>query len=237
MNHITHVTRQSSWMTGRWLLGLLGSLVLGSLPGGTADARGSAPVEIPGQITFQDGQLTARFGGASLWQVMAEVARLSGVQVRWMDTAVKERALSVEFYNLTLAEGVRRMLRAHNVLLVYTPSGEGTRLTQIWIASREDGGLPGRDRPSAPPVLPPPTIEEPAATMEQSMAGTEPPLEALIQIATEEADLAARLNAIGALGNHAPHDARIREFLEDLADHDSHPQVRDTASMLLGGGR
>jgi hypothetical protein len=236
-HHSTRMSRQSSWAPGRWLLGILGSLVLGSLPGGAADALGSAPVDAPGEITFQDRQLTARIGAASLWQVMAEVTRLSGAQVRWMDAKVREQAVSVEFRDLALAEAVRRLLRATNFLLVYTSSGEDARLTQIWIASREDGGLPGRQRPPASPGPLPPPADEPAAAIEEPAAAVEVPLETLIQTATDDADLAARLSAIGELGSHAPHEAGVRDLLEDLANHDPNPQVRDAAAMLLGGGR
>lgn len=231
------MTRQSSLALGGWLLVLLGSLLLGSSPGGPADARGSGPGEIPGQITFRDGRLTARFGGASLRHVMAEVSRLSGVQVRWMDAAVGAQAISVEFRDLTLAEAVKHLLRATNFLLVYALHDEGTQLTQIWIASREDGGLSGRHRPPAPPVPVPPAAEGPAADVEESIASAEAPLEALMQAATDEADLAVRLHAIGELGSHTPHDVRVKDLLQGLADHDPDPQVRDAASMLLAGGR
>ena len=87
--------------------------------------------------------------------------------------------MSVEFTALPLADGVRRLLRATNFLLVYVPSNEGTRLTQIWIASRGDGGPPGRDRSPAPHAPPLPAAEEPAAAVEQS-------LEAPMETATGE---------------------------------------------------
>jgi hypothetical protein len=236
MHHATRRARLSSGALGHGLWGLLVSLVLGNLPAGAADALDSPPVDVPGQLMFQDGQLTAHIRGASLRQVMAEVARLSGVQVRWMDAAVGEQAVSVEFHNLALAEAVRHLLRATNFLLVYAPHGEGTRLTQIWLASRGEGtGPPVLNQPSGPKVPVPqvqtaPVAEAPAEDSKQS-------LEALSETAMGAADLAARLSAIDELGRHAPADARIRELLMDLADHDPHPQVRDAASMLLGGGR
>jgi hypothetical protein len=130
------------------------------------------------------------------------------------------------------------MLRATNFLLVYAPRDEGTRLTQIWIASRDDSSRPlGDDLRPALPVLLPPAVEEPAAAMKEPVPAVELPLEALIQAATDEANLAARLDAIRALGRHASHDARVQDLLEHLANHDPRPQVRDAAAMLLGGGR
>jgi hypothetical protein len=126
---------------------------------------------------------------------------------------------------------VRRILRARNFRLWYAPGDEGTRLTQIWIASREKGGgSPGHHWQPVPRVPPPPTAAAPADVVN-------PSIETLMQTATSDADLAARLSAIGELGSHAQHDDRVMEILADLADHDHNPQVRDAASMLLDGGR
>jgi hypothetical protein len=237
MNQAPLTTRRPPGICGRWVRVVLLGCALWGAPVPTPQALGATTRKIPGQMTFHDGQLTARIATAPLRQVMAEVSRLSGVQVRWMDAAVGEQAVSVECRDLALAEAVRRMLRATNFLFVYAPRNEGVRLTQIWIASREDGGPPGRHRPPAPPVPRPPTADEPAAAIEEPAAAVALSRETLIQTATDEADLAARLSAIGALGSHAPEDARVRELLADLADHDPNPQVRDAAAMALDGGR
>lgn len=229
MNRSTLTTRRQPWTLGWWLRGFLIGCALWSAPIPTPSALGSTPVGIPGQITLQDGKLTARIATVPLRQVMEEISRLSGAQVRWMDSVVREQTVSVEFTALPLSEAVRRILRTRNFLLWYAPRDESTQLTQIWIASREEaGGQPGRHRPPAPSGPPPPTATEPAEAVE-------PPLDALIETVTGEADLAARLSAIGDLGRYAPQDARVREILADLADHDSNPQVRDAASTLLGG--
>ena len=188
-------------------------------------------------MTFHDGQLTASIATAPLRQVIGEISHLSGVQVRWMDAAVGEQAVSVEFRDLGLVEAVRRLLRATNFLLVYAPLDEDTRLTQISIASREDGGLPERHRPPAPPAPLPPTADEPAAAPEEPATAEELSLETLIETTTDEADLATRLSAIGALGSYVQHDARVRDIMKDLANHDPNPQVRDAAAMLLEGAR
>jgi hypothetical protein len=237
MNYAPLTTRRPLGLRGGWVRGLLLGCALWSAPVPTLQACGATTREIPGQMTFHDGQLTARIATAPLRQVIEEISHLSGVQVRWMDAAVGEQAVSVEFRDLALSEAVRRLLRATNFLLVYAPHDEGTRLTQIWIASREDGGLPGRHQPPAPPVPLPPTVDERAAAIEEPAAAVALSLEMLMQTATGEADLAARLSAIGELGSHAPDDARVQQLLADLADHDPNPQVRDAAAMLLGGGR
>jgi hypothetical protein len=187
MNQAPLTTRRPSGVRGGWLRGILLGCALWSAPLSTPPG-----VDIPGQLTVHDGQLTARIATAPLRQVMEGISQLSGVQVRWMDAEVGEQAISVECRDLALAEAVRRMLRATNFLLVYAPRDEGTRLTQIWIASREDSTRPlGDDRRPALPAPLPPTAEEPAAAMKEPAAAVEPPLEALIQAATDEANLAA----------------------------------------------
>ena len=216
MKHISLIARPSSWAPGRWPCGILVSLVVGSIPVCAPYALGSPPVNFPGEITVQDGKLTAHIVGASLQHVFEEVSRLSGAQVRWIDAESREQAVSVEFTALPMADGVRRLLRATNFLLVYIPSNEGTRLTQIRIASRGDGGPPGRDRSPAPHAPPLPAAEEPAAAVEQS-------LEAPMETATGDAEMASRLSAIEELSSAVPQDARVREILWDLADHDPHP--------------
>jgi hypothetical protein len=229
MNRSTLTTRRLPWTLGCWLQGILIGCVFWSAPIPTPDALASPPVDVPGQLLFQDGKLAARVAMVPLRQVMEEIGRLSGAQVRWMDAEVGEQMVSIEFTALPLSEAVRRILSARNYLLWYAPHNEGTQLTQIWIASRRDGGgQPTLNRQPAPPLPPPPTAEEPVGAVD-------PPLEALMQTATGDADLASRLSAIEELGSATPQDARVRQILADLADHDSNPQVRDAASTMLGG--
>ena len=138
MERLAGIARWSSWVPGCWLLGILVSLVIGSVPVCPAHALGSTSVDVPGQFTFHE--LTARIVGASLQQAMAEMTRLSRVEVRWMDAAVREQVVWVEFTALPLSDAGRRILREINLLFWYAHSDEGTRLTQLWIASREAGG-------------------------------------------------------------------------------------------------
>ena len=228
MKHITHRARWSCLAPGQWLLDILVNLLLGSIPVCAPYARSATTVDFPGLLTLQDGKLTARIMGASLWHVMEEVTRLSGGQVQWMDSRVREQAVLVEFTVFPLSDAVWRLLGETNFLLVYAPRDEGTPLTQIWIASREKArGQPGRNRPPAALVPPPPTAEELAEAVEQ-------PLDPLIQTATGDADPASRLAAIGDLGNYAQQDASVRGSLADLTNNDSDQQAQDAASPMLG---
>jgi hypothetical protein len=66
--------------------------------------------------------------------VRAELSRLSGAQVRWLN-ASGERPVSVDFTALPLDEALRRLLDPYNFVLLYTADGERSALTQIWISA------------------------------------------------------------------------------------------------------
>jgi hypothetical protein len=133
--------------TGGWLSGLLVSLTLSSVFGGTAWTASPAAIPFPGSLTFQDGKLAARVTAAPLWQVMEEVGRLSGVQILWLNQK-SEDPVSVEFSPLSLTEALQRLLGGRNFLLLYSSVAENSRLTQIWISSGgQDAEQPRRAQP------------------------------------------------------------------------------------------
>src|SRR5262249_55155716 len=106
---------------------------------GAAYARDPAP----GQISVQDGKLSAQISATSVRQVMEEVSRLSEARVRWLNGQTEEKLVSVEFTALPMAEALRRILGERSFLLFYTPTKEGAKLTDIWIASGTASGQPG----------------------------------------------------------------------------------------------
>lgn len=249
MKHATLLVKRSSWTPGRWLLGMLISLVLGSIPVCAASPGNPEAEDVSEQITFQDGKLTARIVRAPLRQMMEEISRLSGVQVRWLDAEVREQAVSVEFTALSLPEAIRRILSTTNFLLVSTAGSGGTQLAQIWIAARGDGiEQPAHPRQTVAHVQPTPSAGEAAPDMEppheaehqtslntaQAAPDVQQAPEALLQLAMSAAELGTRLHAIESVGRYAREDPRVRAVLADLAHNDANPQVRDVASMVLG---
>src|SRR5262245_19422849 len=126
MNHTPLRIRRLPGRRAWWMRGILLGCALWGAPGPMPQVYGPTTRGVPGQMTFHNGQLTARIATAPLRQVMTEISQLSGVQVRWMDAAVGEQAVSVECRNLALAEAVRRLLRATNFLLIFASSGEDT---------------------------------------------------------------------------------------------------------------
>lgn len=201
MQRSRQTVKWPSWVPGCSLLGVLVSLALGG-PWGAANALGSAPLSTPGGITLRDGRLTAHLHGVPLRQVMADVSRRGAVQVRWLDAGVGEQEVSAAFTDLPLPEALKRMLRGTNFMFFYTSPREGLRLTQIWIASRGEGG--------GPPAL----TEGPAE-------GTAQPFEGAIQTTLGAEELASRLNALEQLGRRAEEDARVSGILSPLGHSDT----------------
>jgi hypothetical protein len=226
MKYAMLIARRASRMLGRWLLGILMGLTPGTVLVGTASALGPVAATFPGQLTFQGGKLTARVMGASLRQVMEEVSRLSGAQVRWLNQNGEE-LVSVEFTDLSFSEALRRILREKNFLLFYTATGRETRLAQIWISSG------GKAEEQLVLKRQPTPQEETTAVVQEPSEDVAPPLEILIQTAVSDEDHSLRLSAIESLGEHAQENLRVREILSHLAHNDSNPQVRDIASAML----
>jgi hypothetical protein len=233
------IARRSSWTPGRWLCSLLVSLIVGNASVRTAYPLDPAAVNFPGKIMLQDGKLTARFAATPLWQVMAEVSKLSGAEVFWLSQGGEE-PVSADFTALPFSEALQRILGKNNFLLFYTSIGEEGRLTQIWISSRGIGkGHPMRELPpglamTAPPL---PAVDPASQGGEAVAAGQEPidamPLETVIQTAMNDDDLSVRLEAIARLKQDAQEDPRVKVTLSHIARNDSDPQVRDAASNAL----
>jgi hypothetical protein len=226
MKRLPSMMRRSLITPACWLHGVLVSLVLSTGPAGTAYAFGSAAMTLPGQIALQDGKLTAHLTAAPLHQVMEEVSRLSGAQVRWLSSQ-EEKLVSVEFHALPFPEALRRILGETNFLLFYVSEGMNTKLTQIWISSKEIGREPSE------------FIHLPASqrenTTERQAAPDAMSVDTLIQTAVSALDPFVRVEAIARLGEHAPADPKVEGILSHLASNDSSPQVRAAASEVLAG--
>ena len=97
---------------------------------------------LPGTLTLRDGKVSAQLNAVPLGQVMAEVSRLSGVQVVWVDDTSRLRPVSVGFTNLPLLRALDRLLGETNFMLFYTGDPRNTKLTHIWIAAQRQRAEP-----------------------------------------------------------------------------------------------
>jgi hypothetical protein len=180
-----------------------------------------------GQIIFQNEQLTTTITTTPLREIMEELHRVSGVQVRWLD-AEGEEPVSMNFVALPLSKAIPRLLRERNFLLFYSSTGEGARLTQVWISSRKTGRgqMEGTQHPLSPEQSPPPSADDAAEE------GIVPP-DMLLQIALYDRGLSARLEAIAQLEGYSHQDPRVVAALSHLADNDHESQVREAATAVL----
>jgi hypothetical protein len=89
-----------------------------------------------------------------LLEALAEVSRLSHIDIVWLSSEGQEELVTVEFTGLSLPEGLERLLQRKNFLLFYVPQPSGPRVTQLWIASNRQP-----TKPLAPTkvVVPPPS--------------------------------------------------------------------------------
>jgi hypothetical protein len=193
----------------------------------TVHALDSAPARLAGQIAFQSEQLTTTITTASLREVMEEISRVSGVQIRWLD-AEGEEPVSVSFVALPLSEAIQRLLGERNFLLFYSSTKEGAHLTQIWISSQKTGGKRLAITPPPLSQQQPPAPSADSATEE----GIVPP-DMLLHIALYDRGLSARLEAIAQLEEYSHQDPRITAALSHLVDTDTELQVREAAAAVL----
>jgi len=219
-------SRPFSWMPALWLgLLLTGELLLASAVTGA----------LPGLIALHEGKLSVQVADAPLWQVLAEVGRLSHTHIVWLNGEGKERQISVEFTDLPLAEGLDRILRHRNFVLFYAQAPAEERLTQIWVSSDQDTGQPPVPPPEASAKTPP-SPEGAAGQAESAPVPAGEVMQEVTQIATSDPNLSMRANAIAYLGAHAQDDPQVKETLEQIANSDTNVRIRKAAAEALQGG-
>src|SRR5262245_49417924 len=128
-----------------------------ALPAGSLRAADEPPAAAadapPGrQITYKDDTLTVRLADVLVSEVLEEIGRQAGAEIR--GGVVAERVVSTEFEAVPLPEALHRLLGDQNFALVY---GEGDHLRVIKL-------LGGPQQVTKPPATPgaPPTPAAPA---------------------------------------------------------------------------
>ena len=92
----------TSWFSrrlSRWYYGILTGLIISGLSIHTTHALDSVAVNLAGKIMFHNEQLTTTVTATPLQQVMEEISKVSGVQIRWLDSGGEE-PVSVHFVAL-----------------------------------------------------------------------------------------------------------------------------------------
>lgn len=222
-----HEMRRLLRMIRQGLYSVFFSVILGNEPINAAGAVTPEVKILPGTVTIQGEQISAKINAAPLQQVLAEISRVSGSRVLWLGQS-EETLVSVEFPRLPLSEGMKRILGERNFLLFYTSEKKGRKLSQVWISSRERGGQPfivnTEEIQKSDVPLPPPDSANPRTETESAT---------LIQIALHDPDPFVRLNAVTQLGGYAPEDLGVQTILAQVGQNDIDSRVKETAMQIL----
>src|SRR5262245_42865592 len=76
----------------------------------------------PRLISLHEGKLSVHVTELPLREVLAEVSRLGHTEIVWLSSEGQEELVSVEFADLSLLEGLERILQRKNFSLVLCPS-------------------------------------------------------------------------------------------------------------------
>jgi hypothetical protein len=192
-----------------WLAGC--SLALPLIEWSAAAAQ-DAPAHI--SATMREGRVTLAARDASLRAVLAEFGRASGIEIHLEPSVAAEESTTIAFDRMAPEDGLRRLLRAKNFILVY--SGSALAEVRAYPEGRN------ADAPPAPPARSP---RLPARS-------ARPPVGTEADSTSEEAARreAVRLRA-QALGHPDP-DERAAGLAELAAGDDEHLALRTAANVL-----
>src|SRR3989304_2354466 len=70
-------------------------------------------------IKFSNGQLSAKLKNSPLEKVLKEIMSQSGARI-WLNDSI-DMAVTIEFQNVSIREGVRRILKEKNYAFLYAP--------------------------------------------------------------------------------------------------------------------
>jgi len=176
-----------------------------------------AQTAIAEQVVVQDGTITVQLENASLPQVIAEIGRQLGAQIRWLSPP-EQKLVSATFTAVPLAEALDKLLGERGFLLFYPSIEQSETPSQIWIAPVS------RSR-----ALVLTSQDHQKVTSEQK----DTTIDSLIQTALYDPNSSARLEAVLALDNYSAADPRVISTLSLIAKNETNLQIRTAASEIL----
>jgi len=183
--------------------------------------RADAPAgEEPLDIKFSDGQLSARLKNSPLEKVLKEIMHQSGARI-WLHDTI-DATVTIEFQNVPVGEGIRRILKDKNYAFVYAPHEikEG-KLSIVSASKSKEIFTKVKEEPKKKPVPPPQPVKKEKPKKEK------PTFEALVKDALENEDAGKREDAIIALGESK--DKRALEIIAKALANDPSEDVRLSA--------
>ena len=202
-------------------LGLAGVLLLSSSGAWAAEEPATESRNAPPFVlSVKDVTLSAKIENVPLGQVLKELARQANLEV-YIATASTAEKISAEFDNLTLEEGIKRLLKGKNYILTYDRTAASPKVTEIKVIA--DGSAPVSRISGQPASIPPPGTSAGEKTVEE-----------LAQQALQAPDPAARIAALKALSQRGDEE-KIRSTVS-AALQDQDLGVRSTALDLAARG-
>ncbi|MEK6635661.1 MAG: HEAT repeat domain-containing protein [Planctomycetota bacterium] len=167
-------------------------------------------------IKFNNGQLSVKLKNAPLEKVLKEIMSQSGARI-WLNDTV-DMNITLEFQNIYIEDGVRKILKDKNYAFVYTPNEVKEGKFSIISANKpKDAFTKGKqDPPQKTPLKP--VVKKDKAKKEK------PSFESLVKDALENEDAGKREDAIIALGETK--DKRAIEIISKALVNDASEDVR-----------
>ena len=165
------------------------------------------PGEETFEIKFSNGQLSAKLKNSPLEKVLKEIMEQSGARI-WLNDAI-DATVTMEFQNVPIREGVRRILKDKNYAFLYAPNEikEG-KLSIISASKSKEIFTKTKDvPPKKPHQKPVPPIAKKGKAKKEK-----PPFEVLVKDALENEDAGKREDAIIALG-----EGKDKKAIETIA--------------------
>lgn len=116
---------------------VVGAEVQDTREGMEAPTSAPSPIETT-PIILADGHLSVRVRSRSLAWVLGEVSRQSGIPITTAPEINEER-ISVEFQNLTLKEGLQRLVSPWDTFYFYGGGPGEAALRAVWVYPRGNG--------------------------------------------------------------------------------------------------
>jgi hypothetical protein len=89
---------------------------------------------VPVAVTMDDGKLSVSLSEARFYDVMDAIAHQTGIQITFVGQA-SHVPLTESFSGLSLEDGLRRLLRGKNYLLMYAGTGAESRIARVLVIS------------------------------------------------------------------------------------------------------
>lgn len=174
-------------------------------------------------IKFNSGQLSVKLKNAPLEKVLREIMSQSGAKI-WLNDTI-DVDVTLEFQNVNIEAGVRKILKDKNYAFIYTPNeAKEGKLSIITANKPKEAFTKGKQD------ITPKTPQKPVVKKEKPKK-EKPSFESLVKDALENADAGKREDAIIDLGETK--DKRAIETIAKALANDASEDVRLSAIDAL----